>query len=166
MSTRDVECPECGDLFKNKAGMESHKAVSHKDGYSTVTVSCTWCGTIMERIPSSINKRRNHFCDQKCRWKWFSGENHPNWEGGDFDYDDGFDDKLKESVRDQYDRRCADCGTHEDILDQRLHVHHIRKYRDFDDNEKANDLSNLIALCPTCHPKWEQITPLAYDLRE
>lgn len=48
------------------------------------------------------------------------------------------------------DRVCQDCGT-----DENLHVHHIRPVRTFDDYEKAHDLSNLVALCQSCHPDWE-----------
>jgi DEAD/DEAH box helicase domain-containing protein len=36
-----------------------------------------------------------------------------------------------------------------------LHVHHIQPFRSFADRETANQLENLITLCPTCHRKAE-----------
>lgn len=48
------------------------------------------------------------------------------------------------------DRVCQDCGSDDD-----LHVHHIRPVRLFDDYDEAHDLSNLVVLCSSCHPKWE-----------
>jgi len=48
------------------------------------------------------------------------------------------------------DRICQDCGTGDD-----LHVHHIQPVKTFADPKDAHDLSNLVVLCETCHPKWE-----------
>lgn len=48
------------------------------------------------------------------------------------------------------DRVCQDCGSEDD-----LHVHHIRPVRLFDDYDDAHDLTNLVVLCSSCHPKWE-----------
>ena len=46
-----------------------------------------------------------------------------------------------------------------------LHVHHLRPFREFgyarDENEnylEANDLDNLITVCPSCHAKIETAT--------
>jgi len=55
--------------------------------------------------------------------------------------------------RDEY--RCCSCGVKEDELDAPLHVHHIRAFVDCDSWQEANQLSNLIALCPTCHGHLE-----------
>ncbi len=37
-----------------------------------------------------------------------------------------------------------------------LEVHHVTKFRTFDDPETANELSNLITLCRPHHAKWER----------
>jgi DEAD/DEAH box helicase domain-containing protein len=36
-----------------------------------------------------------------------------------------------------------------------LHVHHITPLREFSNAEAANNMDNLISLCPTCHMKME-----------
>ena len=54
-------------------------------------------------------------------------------------------------ARDEY--RCQTCGVQEgDIM---LHVHHKTPFRAFSTPEEANQLSNLITLCPTCHNQAE-----------
>lgn len=62
--------------------------------------------------------------------------------------------------RDEY--RCRTCGS-EARPGQGLHVHHLRPFREYgyvpDRNEAyllANDLDNLITLCPSCHRRAEQ----------
>jgi DEAD/DEAH box helicase domain-containing protein len=54
-------------------------------------------------------------------------------------------------ARDQY--RCQVCG----ILEERQvhHVHHKTPFRYYSSAEEANQLDNLITLCPSCHRKVE-----------
>jgi hypothetical protein len=47
--------------------------------------------------------------------------------------------KLRDTLLDEYDHRCAVCGG------DRPHVHHI------DEDATHNELSNLLPLCPNCH---------------
>lgn len=73
----------------------------------------------------------------------------PNWE----------EQRNKARARDGY--RCAHCGTEE--RDDRQHdVHHIRPFREFGyiagHNQaylEANQLDNLVTLCPSCHRNAE-----------
>jgi 5-methylcytosine-specific restriction endonuclease McrA len=128
------------------------------------TVECAWCGESKQIIPSKLERYNTHFCDPECKGAWMSEniirEKHPLWKGGRSSYGEGWTAKKKERVRDRHDRQCADCGIHEDELSRSLDVHHIQKARSFDDSVKANDPSNLVALCPGCHSKWEQMSPL------
>ena len=63
----------------------------------------------------------------------------------------------------QRDRfRCAECRIPEDQLARQLDVHHLTPFREFcylpgQNNAYllANQLSNLISLCPTCHKRVE-----------
>ena len=50
---------------------------------------------------------------------------------------------------------CQNCGKSD--RDQLLHVHHKIPFRQFEDYLKANDLQNLITLCPECHKKAESV---------
>lgn len=47
--------------------------------------------------------------------------------------------KLKDTLLDEYDHRCAVCGG------DRPHIHHI------DEDASHNELHNLLPLCPNCH---------------
>lgn len=99
-----------------------------------------------------------------------TGEDNPNWKGGErFDYGDGWDDAKRRQVRIRDQARCQDCGMteaeHVVIHNTSLHVHHITPARDFDDAKPRNALSNLITLCVRCHNSWEKIAPLQPDTR-
>ena len=49
--------------------------------------------------------------------------------------------------------RCQVCGISAHL--QPLHVHHIKPFRSFASRETANQLQNLVTLCPTCHRQAE-----------
>jgi DEAD/DEAH box helicase domain-containing protein len=85
---------------------------------------------------------------------------------------------ARDAARTRDGLRCRQCGAPE--RDARAHeVHHIRPFREFGyipgENQRdrlANDLDNLITLCPTCHHRVESargkrtaLSGLAYALR-
>lgn len=89
-----------------------------------------------------------------------AGEKHPNWKGGDIYYygPNWKEQRSKARERDNY--TCQGCGIKESEYEKELSVHHIIPLRDFktEDNfnyEQANDLSNLVTLCSSCHSRWE-----------
>jgi DEAD/DEAH box helicase domain-containing protein len=53
--------------------------------------------------------------------------------------------------RDEY--RCRVCGAPEDGRSH--HVHHITPFRAFENYLQANQLANLITVCPPCHRRVE-----------
>lgn len=75
----------------------------------------------------------------------YSGENHPNWKGGQKDYPYKFNHTLKELIRKRDNYICQLC--HKEQNGQRLDIHHI--------NYNRYDLRviNLISLCMSCHRK-------------
>ena len=86
------------------------------------------------------------------------GEKNCNWKGGkSFEpYCPKFNNKKKEEIRNQYDRRCYICGKHEsDNITKnnkirKLCVHHI----DEDKEQGCNGKQwKLIPLCLSCHLK-------------
>lgn len=93
------------------------------------------------------------------------GEENYFWKGGNHDqyYGPNWKDK-RDIIRERDNYECQDCGTHESELPIELHVHHIQPKRTFDDLERANRESNLVALCQPCHNRWEGI-PLKPDNR-
>jgi DEAD/DEAH box helicase domain-containing protein len=85
---------------------------------------------------------------------------------------------ARDAARTRDGHRCRQCGAPE--RDARAHeVHHIRPFREFgyipgenQHDRLANDLDNLITLCPTCHHRVESargkrtaLSGLAYALR-
>lgn len=129
--------------------------------WRSTEVKCDWCGASIWRPPSAIKGREHFFCDFNCYGEWCSavriGENCPSWRGGSPTwryYGPNWRDMRERTLqRDEY--RCCSCGVKEDELDAPLHVHHIRAFVDCDNWQEANQLSNLIALCPTCHGHLE-----------
>jgi len=74
-------------------------------------------------------------------------ENNPNWHGGrSFEpYSPDFDETLKAEIRARDGHACFICGLSEEEHHRSLAIHHI-------DYDKDNcDLTNLVALCDTCH---------------
>ena len=81
-----------------------------------------------------------------------SGKNCYMWKGGiSFElYCPEFNNKLKEQVRDRYNRQCLVCGIKEEWLDRKLDVHHV------DYNKKQGSDGHdfkLVPLCRSCHVK-------------
>ena len=78
---------------------------------------------------------------QQGLWSNDSNNYGPNWR----------QQRERARARDEY--RCQVCGTPE--TDRAHHVHHKTPFRSFSSYEQANQLSNLITVCPTCHHRIE-----------
>lgn len=90
------------------------------------------------------------------------GEDHPFWEGGGIDYRGPSWPKQRDLARKRDKHKCQHCGITEKKLGHAIHVHHIKPFRTFgyiygenDNDTLANDLRNLISLCPSCHKRAE-----------
>ncbi len=71
----------------------------------------------------------------------------PNQYGTDWD-------KIRLKIITRDENRCQLCGSL--FTSQILHVHHKIPFRSFTDAVVANQMSNLITLCPSCHKRVEQ----------
>lgn len=93
-----------------------------------------------------------------------SGDKHHSWKGGPPVYGAGWNDTIRESVRDRDDRACRNCGlSDEDHVEKyggKLQVHHIVPARSIDCADRRNRSSNLLTLCFGCHKKVERFAPL------
>lgn len=56
---------------------------------------------------------------------------------------------IREIVRQRDRYRCRNCGAPEH--GKAHHVHHLIPFKSFRSIEEANQISNLVTLCPTCH---------------
>ncbi len=81
-----------------------------------------------------------------------------NWTNDPNDYGPGWT-RIRDAVRQRDGFRCQGCGRSE--TDRQHDVHHKIPFRTFRDEgghilrEKANQLGNLVTLCPECHQKAE-----------
>ena len=84
---------------------------------------------------------------QQCNLKFYSGENHYNWQNWKSlePYGSTFNKELKEQVRKRDKYTCRECGYTQKELGYKLSIHHI------DYNKKNNNQENLISLCKSCH---------------
>lgn len=81
------------------------------------------------------------------------GPANPHWKGGKIYYYGPSWNSQRNAARERDNYTCQYCGTTEDELGKQLDVHHIHKFRSFGlaRHEEANNLNNLICLCPNCH---------------
>lgn len=90
-----------------------------------------------------------------------TGSDHPMWKGGPQVYGPNWHEQRdKRLERDDYE--CVVCSAGVPELGQNPDVHHIIPLREFVvdgelDHEAANDLTNLVSLCRSCHGRWEGI---------
>lgn len=92
----EKKCVVCGDQFKVYKSRKDAKFCS-RDCYlrsehnpnnrkEKIQVSCVYCGTLFERIPSLVERTEKNFCNYNCMARWQSEnltrEDHPSWSGG------------------------------------------------------------------------------------
>ncbi|MFH1854846.1 MAG: HNH endonuclease signature motif containing protein [bacterium] len=103
---------------------------------------CAICRQEIYRSPQDLKRSKSgkFFCSKSCQTLWrnkyFSGDKHPNWKGGDNQL---YRQKLMGS---KTPKVCVKCGF-KDI--RVLSAHHV------DRNRKNNQISNLVWLCRNCH---------------
>jgi transposase len=130
----------------------------HKSNVFTkkIKTKCGYCGKDIEVIPSRHKAHKYCYCDAACMAKHYAdiytGENSPTWKGGVNKHYKGkwlYQAKL---CRERDGNTCKICGKTKDQNNNcNMDVHHIKKYRLFNDPIEANNLDNLISLCHTCH---------------
>lgn len=163
----EVSCVTCGkpDLrWPSQTNESETHYCSSRCRQNIDILTCEWCGTHFERHSYSVGERS--FCSRSCVGKWrsvtFSGENSPAWKGGWSSYygPDWNSQSRKARKRDGY--ACRVCGLKQEDHYRALDVHHIVPFRAFgyiygenESDKLANDLSNLITVCPSCHGKLD-----------
>jgi len=74
------------------------------------------------------------------------------WNADQNDYGPGWME-VRKHVLNRDGHQCQVCGASD--VHHPLHVHHIQPFRSFTNLETANQIQNLVTLCPTCHRKAE-----------
>lgn len=142
--------PFCG--FKCYAAWQSQNRLGV--GRKRIQVDCYTCGTTIEKQPNAVSDK--NFCSRKCFAQWrssddWTGSNNPAWLGGHSTYRGPNWRRQSRAARLRDANTCQCCG----LTKTNLPVHHVRPFRLFEDYREANDLANLLTLCPSCHSKAE-----------
>lgn len=127
---------------------------------------CAECGKTFERNRRSVRPGSRAFCDRKCKGAWAAknlvGPNAPRWRGGKAEYYGPNWMAQARAARKRDNHQCRICGSSKGQKGKALDVHHIRPFKAFgyvysenDHYIAANDLANLITLCPVCHKAVE-----------
>lgn len=183
--TKKVSCVICGKELQRKVSHASRvqapccsmecmgkwrsqtftgeKGTGWKGG--KVEVQCAFCSKTLLRFPC-LTQYENVFCGMQCHAGWMSihatGENSSVWKGGHIDYYGPNWEAQRRLARERDKYRCCLCGISQKKLRRNLDVHHIIPFRTFGyiagENEnyrEANELSNLVSLCTSCHKRAE-----------
>lgn len=179
-------CKGCGkSLSRASCGHYESVYCSHECRVATKKAKpkrCRSCNSLFTPVKyhhgagRMISYNAGKTCSEDCRLelirtdekrkekisKAFTGQNHPNWQGGPQIHHRGARGsgwpKARRAAlkRDRY--TCQHCGiTEADHIKKTgkgLEVNHIRPFWQFGgDNQKANRISNLESLCKSCHQK-------------
>lgn len=167
-----VICDCCGEYFEQTVSTHNRNKRENRKNYCSqkcmgeaykdrVEITCSECGKTFQRAKSGYDPNNKHyFCSKECQKKntdyILSGEEHYNYINGDTSYIRGVGwSKARKETRKRDNYTCQHCGITEEQLGKQLDVHHIKPYRLFDNSKEANELTNLISLCPSCHHKQE-----------
>lgn len=103
--------------------------------------------------PSIVRKNAHFYCSRECRAISILGADNPAYRSGwgrRREYAGNWRRQRRAALA-RDGGACRVCGK-APTKPRYLHVHHIRPAYLFDgDWESANDLSNLVTLCATCH---------------
>lgn len=174
-------CPACGvTFFVKPSHFEIRKACSKKcqsviykeqakgSGNANYkdkkrTVNCAVCKKEFSYYPSI---RTGKCCSVECSNKYRSikyvGSNNKNWRGGK-EKNYGANWILHRDIARQRDNyTCQKCGVTEFELGRNLDVHHKKPFRVCSDYLEANNINNLVSLCPRCHKQEEKESVIQY----
>jgi len=176
LDTVETECAWCGTTLKRPRGrIESsenqfcdescqgqwrsvNRSGKNSPNWRRKTVECEVCGDEFDVPPSRAEQNGDRFCSHACYGVWYSknrtGEKHPRWQGGYSDYYGPSWQSQRRKALDRDGHQCVICGD-----GSKVDVHHIRPFRQFGvkNHTDANDLENLVCLCPVHHGRWEGI---------
>lgn len=149
--SKDRHCVHCGVWFSAlKIFKDRNKKLVADNSRKTCSTECY------------INNIKNNQ-DRKDKISTaFTGDKHPNWQGGTALMSMGFrgyewkNIRLEAIKRDKF--KCVHCGMNRDDHYEKyncdFNINHIKPFYQFGGNtELANKMSNLETLCKSCHTK-------------
>ncbi len=157
-------CSHCGKAFETWPSRSTEycsKDCSNKAKEvpgSIITKVCRTCGKYYTVKRSQMLLRGSNYCSRDCMGaatsKRMRGPKNHNYRGGAIPYRGRNWRRQSRKARERDGYRCQIC--HKKPKSRHCHVHHIKPYREFNNDwQSANNLSNLITLCSSCHRKVE-----------
>lgn len=147
----------CSDCQKSRPWVTSEDAPEPPNNDKSIELNCDFCDKDIVKPPSEINKY--NFCSINCmgnfRSERYTGSGHPNWEENYPNRYTGDWLEVKNSALKRDNHRCQKCGKEKEEIGQEPDVHHITPVKEFDDQNEAHKLSNVICLCRSCHMEEE-----------
>lgn len=152
-------CEGCGrtmDLPPSHAATRRFCSRACRHEATRVRYACEICGC--ERVVNQHTTAKR-FCSHDCRLVWFRqafvGEASPHWRGGRLPYYGPTWRAARRAVRAR-DGACRHCGS--PPRGEALSVAHVVPFRWFglERHVEANALTNLLALCRSCHKRFDQ----------
>lgn len=146
-------CPICGGIVRyGRVRCCSHSCQTE---YAKKHVKhvCENCGKEFDSFPSAVRNGRR-YCTRKCCIEHMVGEHSPHWRGGESFPLGKFWEKIRYLVLER-DKVCRNCRAKCSPKGRELDIHHINGRRNYKDQDEANILKNLAALCSPCHTKLE-----------
>jgi predicted HNH restriction endonuclease len=147
-------CPTCDEEFKNNYGMKIHHAKVHGESLSGVIRTCGNCSTEFRKSKWNDKNKDKNYCSRECYYESmrtgleYEQSYGPTWQS-----------QRELAIRRDF-ARCRCCNiSQEDCKEkygQGLQVHHKTPYENFEEDEKAHRLRNLITFCPSCHQTIEK----------
>lgn len=163
-----MDCPhdDCSFESGSMKGLGAHWGMKHDGPAPWNKHTCDWCGDTFIRADAHIRGSQN-FCNNECNSQALQAgevrdyaERQPQNE-----YGKNWPEQRRKAIeRDGGTCTYEGCEREECTFGARLHVHHIKKLKTFDDPEKANKLDNLRTLCAEHHGEIERRVEMEADL--
>jgi hypothetical protein len=149
------KCPACQKEFAPKRREQIYCSKACHNRPTREDRTCEICGKVFTAKPAEIKEGHGRFCSRQCFGAWCSavrvGEDHPSWKGGGSEYYGSNWQTQRRAARRRDGNTCQRCGVTSEQTGKSMDVHHIKRFRSFESSKEANQLSNLVCLCHTCH---------------
>lgn len=152
--TPQVFCALCGKSFfpKNRRRKYCSRKCHNESQVTATFIPCQHCGKSFRVFRSVVSKRR--FCSRSCQEASMVGQGSPHWRGGTCRSHGRHWTRIRELVL-QRDGICQHCGLTHSPSGRTLDIHHIDPRRNYSNQDDANIISNMVALCAPCHSRLE-----------
>ena len=121
-----------------------------------IKLQCACCSTQFETKPWILRQNKSHsgyrFCSDECRRTFMRGDKDVRYVGGPVTYRGRGWIAARKLAVERDSGTCQECAKH---VGDSIPVHHKVPYREFSTPAEANQISNLVCLCQSCHMKIE-----------